>query len=109
MLPRMPLLKLAAFSRRIVVFRKTFASIDSKKGIKSDNISQIWHVDVGARSAAENAIAFHTAITNKRDKIYFEFWLDYCSAQNKNWALFTSLIIVVNVFDKRHKGKKVIL
>ena len=109
MLPRMPLIKSAAFTRRIVVFHETFASIGSKKDTKSDNISVTWHEGVGGRSAAEIASAFHTAIANERDKTHFVFWLDNCSAQNKNWTLFTSLITVVNEVDKRHKVEEVIL
>ena len=73
MLPRMPLIKSAAFTRKIVVFHETSAFSGSKKDTKSDNISVIWHERVGDRSAAEIASAFYTAIANERDETHFVF------------------------------------
>ena len=47
-------------------------------------------------SAPEIASSFHAAITKERSTSSFIYWVDNCTAQNKNWILFSCLIILVN-------------
>lgn len=46
---------------------------------------------------AQNIIdAILTFIESQRDVKHFVLWADNCTAQNKNWILFTSLVSIVN-------------
>ena len=55
-----------------------------------------WHQGEGGRSAQEIASAYKFFIEYHRDVKNFVFWADNCSAQNKNWYLFTLFTILVN-------------
>lgn len=102
MLPRMPGIKTAVFTKRIIAFHETFAPLgDCKKkpiplGIKPSNLSVIWHEAISGRSGQDITNAFYLALLSERDANTYTLWLDNCCAQNKNWLLFTMLIIVVN-------------
>jgi len=37
-----------------------------------------------------------TVINKERDVLKFVFWADNCTAQNKNWTLYSALVIAVN-------------
>ncbi len=95
MLPRMPGLKTSVFTKRIVAFHETFASVGKKKNPKN-TISVVWHEGTAGRSAAEITSAYVTALKIERDMRHCTFWVDNCSAQNKNWCLLSSLVCLVN-------------
>lgn len=95
MLPRMPGVKSAIFTRRIVAYHETFASV-GKKTNKKNTISVLWHEGMAGRSAAEITSAYTTALEKERDVRHTIFWVDNCSAQNKNWCLLSSLVTLVN-------------
>lgn len=59
MLPRMPGVKSAVFTRHIVAYHETFASV-GKKTNKKNTISVLWHEGMAGRSAAE--ISIHNCI-----------------------------------------------
>ena len=94
MLPRLPGLKSAIiFCRRLVAFQ-TFAPL----GKRGKPVGVIWHEGVRGRDATDVASAFIKFMRDveHRDKDHFTIWADNCSAQNKNWWLFTALIAEVN-------------
>lgn len=51
---------------------------------------------MAGRSAAEITSAYTTALEKERDVRHTIFWVDNCSAQNKNWCLLSSLVTLVN-------------
>ena len=94
MLPRMPGLKVAVFCKRIVIFNETFAPVGGKSWGKPNGV--LWHEGIAGRSAQEVASTYIKLIRSNRDKSSFVFWADNCSAQNKNWYLYTALATEVN-------------
>ena len=95
MLPRMPGVKSCVFTRRIVAFHETFASVGKGKN-KKNTISVLWHEGIAGRSAAEITSAYMAALEKERDVRHIILWVDNCSAQNKNWCLLSSLVTLVN-------------
>jgi hypothetical protein len=52
---------------------------------------------VAGRSASDIASAFWNFLVNRlRDKNRIILWADNCSAQNKNWLIFTVMTLAVN-------------
>ena len=96
MLPRMPGVKTAVFTRRITAFHETFASVGKFKPSKKKTLSLVWHEGIAGRSAAEVASAFVTSLHQERDVRFVTYWVDNCTSQNKNWTLLTTLVKVVN-------------
>ena len=94
MLPRMPGNKTAIFTKRIVAFHETFATVGKKaKGKRKENTtSVVWHEGVAGRKAEEIASAFVSALEKDRDRKHVILWLDNCTAQNKNWCLHSTLV-----------------
>ena len=56
----------------------------------------VWHEGLAGRSAPEIASSFHAAITKERSTSSSIYWADNRMALNKNWILFSCLIILVN-------------
>uniref|UniRef100_A0A6P7FDY5 Uncharacterized protein LOC114328408 n=1 Tax=Diabrotica virgifera virgifera TaxID=50390 RepID=A0A6P7FDY5_DIAVI len=81
------------FTSRLVVFNEVFASLKKKS---SSNYSVVWHEAFGGRDASNIIDAIYALIKEERDTNNFVFWADNCTAQNKNWYLFTALAIMVN-------------
>ncbi|KAK5906851.1 hypothetical protein CesoFtcFv8_004759 [Champsocephalus esox] len=81
MLPRMPGVKSAVFTRRIVAYHETFASV-GKKTNKKNTISVVWHEGIAGRSAAEITSAYAAALEKERDIKHIVYWVDNCSSQN---------------------------
>ncbi|KAJ8346822.1 hypothetical protein SKAU_G00282230 [Synaphobranchus kaupii] len=96
MLPRMPGVKTAVFTKRISAFHETFATARKKSATKKKSISVIWHEGIAGRKAEEVASAYITALWKERNITRVICWLDNCTAQNKNWCLLTTLVSVVN-------------
>ncbi|CAM4321070.1 unnamed protein product [Leuciscus chuanchicus] len=106
MLPRMPGLKPSIFTKRIVEFHETFASVGNKKN-KKNTISVVWHEGTAGRRPAEITSAYVTALKKERDICHCIFWVDNCSAQNKNWCLLSSLVCLGHTImsaDSFHHG-----
>lgn len=95
MLPRMPGVKSAVFTRRISTYHETFASVGKKQN-KRKTISVVWHEGIAGRNAKEITSAYAAALEKERDIRHVIYWVDNCSAQNKNWCLFSSLLTLVN-------------
>ena len=54
----------------------------------------IWHEAIMGRADEDVTSSYIKFIM--RDAKKFLFWVDNCSAQNKNWTLYTALCYVVN-------------
>lgn len=81
------------FVSRLVVFNETFAPLHQHD---TANICVLWHEAITGRTAADVASTFFNILQNsKREVMTFIFWADNCCAQNKNWILFSSLIILM--------------
>jgi len=90
LLPKMTI-KEHFFVSRLVVFNETFASLTSDK----PDYVILWHEAVSGRLSGDVASAYVKCLVNcGSNKVVF--WADNCSAQNKNWTLFTALTCCVN-------------
>ena len=86
-------LKSSVFVSKLVVFNETFASLTKE----DENICVLWHEAISGRSAEDVASAYCAIFQRASENIEeYEFWCDNCSAQNKNWKLFSSFVIIVN-------------
>ena len=94
MLPILPGLKKAIFCKRIVMFNETFAPLGGSKNGKP--IGKLWHDGISGRNAEDVASVFLTYLRKFENIDETTIWLDNCSAQAKNWWLFTCLVYEVN-------------
>lgn len=82
----------AFFVSRLIVMNETFAPLHI-----GENKCILWHEAITGRSAPAIVSTFYKVITSANPKVNnFLFWADNCAAQNKNWVLFTSLVMFVN-------------
>ena len=90
-----PGVKTSVFTRRLVVFHETFAPLG---GGKKKPVGVVWHEGIAGRNAEDVMSSYHKAMnsTHCRDVNNFIFWADNCTAQNKNWTLYTGLVSMVN-------------
>ena len=99
MLPPMPGVKSCVFVNRLVAYHETFAPLGDqyKKKHAKQVTSILWHEGISGRSAADVTSAFIKAISMMaEDAKDIVIWCDNCSAQNKNWTLFTSITRYIN-------------
>jgi len=92
LLPRLPTHKVAIFCPRLIVMNETFASVGGKK----DNINVVWNESTAGRSAKEVSCAFMKFLKIIDSEEHLSLWLDNCSAQNKNWTIFSLMVHSVN-------------
>ena len=96
MLPRIPGVKTAVFTRRLTTYHMTFAPVGGLTQGRGKRIGIIWHEALMGRYDED----VHTSNSSSmRDEKEFVFWVDNCSAQNKNWTLFTVFSYLVNHKD----------
>ena len=96
MLLRLPGLKEVVFCKCIAVFNETFAPVGGSENGKDRATGVLWHEEIRGQSAANVASTSVSFIRKNWDTKDFIFWLDNCSAQNKNWYLHTALLNEVN-------------
>nr|CAI5847250.1 unnamed protein product [Callosobruchus analis] len=94
MLPRAEMFKEIIFMPRIIVFNESFVPVGKAKCTK--RLAVLWHEGVAKRNKEEIISAFYTFFRKNRDVEHITIWLDNCSAQNKNWALFSFFVYIVN-------------
>ena len=82
---------------RLMVFNETFAPVGGSKNEKDKATGVLWYEGIRERTAADVASTFVSFIRKNRDAKDFIFWLNNCSAQNKNWYLYTALLNGVNL------------
>lgn len=101
LLPQLPH-KECAFTSRLVVYNETFAPVGQKswkRGEAPRPVSVVWHEGVAGRDAPDVASAVIKYLETQRDAEQVTIWMDNCTAQNKNWTLFTGLVQAVNRED----------
>ena len=98
MLPRLPGLKKVIFTKRVILFHETFAPLGGTKNDQKKPVGVIWHEGISGRNDEDLASTYSEIInhTDYRDYQHFVFWADNCTAQNKNWSLFSALLYDVN-------------
>ena len=94
MLPRLESFKTVVFTRRIVIFNESFVPVGTEVPLKPYAV--LWHEGVSGGKKEDIASAFHSFFLQNRDSRSIKLWVDNCSAQNKNWALFTFLVYIIN-------------
>nr|CAI5842452.1 unnamed protein product [Callosobruchus analis] len=94
MLPRAEMFKEIIFIPRIIVFNESFVPVGKAKCTKP--LAVLWHEGVAKRNKEEIISAFYAFFRKNRDVEHITIWLDNCSAQNKNWALFSFFVYIVN-------------
>ena len=92
LLPRLPGVKSSIFTRRLVVFHETFAPLKSL----ANTVSVLWHEGISGRNAGDIASTFICAMRQHPEVAHFTLWMDNCTAQNKNWTIFTAMCTFVN-------------
>ncbi|KAK5639423.1 hypothetical protein RI129_011915 [Pyrocoelia pectoralis] len=95
MIPRLEMFKSAIFTHRLTVYNESFVQI-GKKQKKSKPFAALWHDAILGRNNEEIISTFHNFFLSKRDVSHITLWLDNCTAENKNWALFSFLVYIVN-------------
>ena len=100
MLPKMPGVKTAVFTKRLLTFHEIFAPLrkfSKTKGIVATGI--IWHEGISGQNTEDVASTFAKVIRSAqyRDIKHFIFLCDNYSGQNKNWVFFTMFCYLLNV------------
>lgn len=95
MLPRYESLKEVIFTGRIIAFNESFVPVGTKQKDKKP-LAVIWHEGVAGRSKTDIISTFNAFFLCNRDEKHIILWLDNCSAQNKNWALMSFFVYIVN-------------
>lgn len=94
LLPRMPDVKSSFFLSRLVTFNETFAAMGKKK--KHKHYCILWHEALAGRDASDVACSFIKFLQQQRDTKTIILWMDNCSGQNKNWILYSTLVVYIN-------------
>ena len=94
MIPRMSGYKSVIFQKRLNVYHQTFSPLEDAKG----SVGVVWHSAMMQRNDEDVASAYISAIRSARyrDASSLTIWVDNCSAQNKNWTMYTALCAEVN-------------
>ena len=82
--------KEAIFTRRLNVFNETFAGLGSRK-----KYATIWHEATAGRNDEDIASTYYSFIKANRDAETITIWADNCTAQNRNWTLYTIVVKVL--------------
>lgn len=94
MLPRMEQYKAAIFCSRIIAFNESFVPLG--KSSKNFPVAVLWNETVSGRSSHDILSAYRTLFLQNRDTEKIVLWADNCSSQNKNWALLSFLLNIIN-------------
>ena len=90
----LPILKQKScfFTSRLVTFNETFASMSGHP-----DLCVMWNEEIAGRLAPDVTSAFAEIIMNRFPVLKnLTFWMDNCSAQNKNWCLYLAMLSLVN-------------
>ena len=98
MIPRLPGMKKAIFTKRIIAFNETFSP--GKNDLRS-TIAVLWHEGMKGQCDEDlcstvSKVLYHPKNNSVSD---FVFWFDNCCAQNKNWTIYSGMISEVNQMD----------
>ena len=92
MLPRLPGNKTAVFTRRIILFNETFAPA----GGHGSPHGYLWHEGIRGRNDEDIVSTYVKFLERLSDVSDVVIWTDNCTAQNKNWTLYSGLAHFVN-------------
>ena len=92
----MPGIKSVCFTKRIAAFHETFAPIGKYKQTSKTN-SIVWHEGVAGQLGEEISSTFLQALEQYRDFMHIVYFMDNCTAQNKNWTLFVVFLLITNL------------
>lgn len=98
MLPRLESFKAAIFCHRLVAYNHTFAPL-GKITSESKPLTVLWHDAQAGRKQEDIMTGFYYFLLRYRDTPNIHIWLDNCTAQNKNWLLYSLLVHMVNGSD----------
>lgn len=91
-LPKMTI-KNSFFVSRLVAFHETFANLQAAH----ENKCVLWHEAISGRNGPDVVSAFYNVLKRLNNETkHVIFWTDNCTAQNKNWTLFTACVLFVN-------------
>ena len=95
MLPEIPGVKSAVFTSRICTYNETFSPIGKGKG---KSYAMLWHQGIAGHNDEDIASTFYKFLYSpvNRVKNHIILWMDNCSADNKNWTMFSALVALVN-------------
>lgn len=87
--------KIAIFCPRIVAYNESFVPLGPTT---NDCIpfAAIWNESISGRNQEDIISTIRSFLIYKRDAANIVLWMDNCSAQNKNWALLSFLVNIVN-------------
>ena len=86
MMARMPGIKKAIFTKRLIAFHMTFAPLGGH-GRAGKPVGIIWNDSITGRSDEDVTSTYIKYINDcMRNHTHITFWADNCSAQNKNWS-----------------------
>ncbi|CAH1969615.1 unnamed protein product [Acanthoscelides obtectus] len=94
MLPRLEMFKKAIFASRLIVYNESFVPVGKIRDFPP--FAVLWHEGISGRHQEDIISAFNAFLLHHRDVRNITLWLDNCSSQNKNWALFSFLVYIVN-------------
>lgn len=95
MLPRCDMFKEIIFVPRIICFNESFVPL-AKQTKDKKPVAIIWHEGTAGRSQSDLISTFNKFLLINRDAKEITFWMDNCSSQNKNWALYCFFIYFIN-------------
>ena len=75
--------KICVFTPRLIAYNETFVALGGKRGL-----CVLWHEGVSGRDAPDVASTFVKFAELHDNAKQITFWVDNCSAQNKNWTFF---------------------
>lgn len=94
MLPRLEMFKQVLFTPRLIAFNESFVPLgDIKHNLP---FVALWHEEISGRKKEDVVSTFYNFFLFARDYKKVTIWLDNCSAQNKNWCLYSFLIFIIN-------------
>ena len=95
MLPEILGAKSGVFTQRICAYNESFSPLEKKVG---ESIGFLWHQGIAGRNDEDVTSCFVKLLQlfTLRGVINLIVWLDNCTAQNKNWTLFSALVAVLN-------------
>lgn len=94
MLPRIDSFKAVIFTQRLTTYHESFAPVGKKS--KELPYAMVWHEAVSGRWKEDIISTFYMFLKKQRDAKKIVIWLDNCASQNKNWALLSFLVKMVN-------------
>ena len=110
MLPHLPGVKTAVFTRRITMYHETFAPLipskevkkqwkkDKKRLRKLKPVGMIWHEGIQGRCDEDvgSSVVKFLRHPDYRNAEQIVIWADNCVGQLKNWTMFSAMVYEVN-------------